>query len=116
MRTLTRPRRLPVWAILSIFVLFAFALPHIAMAAGLGGAGGAMPWDAPLTTIVTDLTGPTAFSLGLIAVVAAAMVLVFGGELSHFLRGLVYIVFVIGLLTAAPTFAQSLGIAGAVVT
>lgn len=105
------------WLLFTIVVLVgATTFSPFAQAAGLGGAGGAMPWDTPLTTVVTDLTGPTAFTLGLVAVVAAGMTLIFGGELHHFLRGLIYVIMVVGLLTAAPTFAQTLGITGALVT
>jgi len=97
---------------LGLFVL-AFFIPDIAHAAGAGG--GAMPWDAPLTTLRTDLTGPVAFTLSLLAFFVCGVALVFGGEISHFTRGVVIAVMVAAMLAGIVNVAAALGIAGAVV-
>ena len=67
------------------------------MAAGAGG----MPWEAPLTTIVTSVTGPVAFTISILGLVAAGAMLVFGGEISHFLKSIVTLILVISLLVFA---------------
>lgn len=85
-----------------------------AYAAAAGGGGG-LPWDAPLTTIETDLSGPTAGTLALIAFVVVFGVLVFGGELNFFGRSLCYTVMAAAVLTFGVGLLGALGIAGATV-
>jgi type IV secretory pathway VirB2 component (pilin) len=99
--------------LLTLFLLVALVLPGIAHAAGAGG--GAMPWDTPLTTLRDDLTGPLAFTLSLLAFVVAGVALIFGGEMGHFVRGVVMAVMVASMLTGIVNFAAALGIAGATV-
>ena len=96
---------------LGLFVL-AFFIPDIAHAAGAGG--GARPWDGPLTTLRTDLTGSVAFTLSLLAFFVAGVALIFGGEMSHFVRGMVISVMVASMLVGITNVAAALGIAGAV--
>jgi type IV secretory pathway VirB2 component (pilin) len=98
-----------VFALLLLAFLIA---PDIAHAAGAGG--GTMPWDTPLTTLRNDLTGPVAFTLALLAFVVAGVALIFGGEMSHFIRGMVMAIMVGAMLTGIVNVAAALGIAGAV--
>jgi type IV secretion system protein VirB2 len=61
-----------------------------ALSAGVAhaaGAGGAMPWDTPLTTIESDLTGPVAVAVTTIAVVLAGLGFALGGEGTFMRRG-----------------------------
>ena len=87
--------------------------PTIANAAGAGG--GALPWDQPLTVLMKDLTGPFAFTISLLAFVVAGVVLIFGGEVSEFIRRLLYVVMVSAMLVSVTNVAQALGITGALV-
>jgi type IV secretion system protein VirB2 len=98
---------------LGLFVLAFLITPDIAHAAGAGG--GAMPWDTPLMTLRNDLTGPVAFTLSLLAFFVAGVALVFGGEMSHFTRGMVVAVMVGAMLAGIVNVASALGIAGAVI-
>lgn len=97
-----------------IVLTVAIVWTHTALALGTGG-GGTMPWDTALTALATDLTGPTAFSLSLIALACCGFALAFGGEMNHFVRGVVYVILVVALLSGATTGAAALGIGGAVV-
>jgi type IV secretion system protein TrbC len=97
---------------LGLFAL-AFILPDIAWAAS---GGGTMPWDTPLTTLRTDLTGTVAFTLSLFAFFVAGVALIFGGEMSHFVRGMVMSVMVGAMLVGIVNVASALGIAGAVIS
>jgi type IV secretion system protein TrbC len=83
-----------------------------AFAAAAGG-GGTLPWDTPLQNIQQDLTGTTATSLSLIGVVAIFGVLIFGGELNHFFRSIVYVVLLCAVLVAGQTLLNDFGITGA---
>ena len=88
-------------------------LPDIAHATSAGG--GSMPLDTPLSNLKSDLTGPVAFTLSLLAFVVAGVALVFGGELAHFIRSIVIAVMVASLLAGIVNVASALGITGAVV-
>ena len=78
-------------------------------------AGGSLPWDTPLTTLRNNLTGPFAFTISLLAFVAAGVVLVFGGEVNEFIRRLIYVVLVAAMLVSVTNLASALGITGAIV-
>ena len=64
-------------------LLLALLVPDVAHAASAGGGG--LPWDTPLTTLKDDLTGPVAFAVALIAMVACGAALIFGGEINEFI-------------------------------
>ena len=85
-------------------LLAAFS-PRLALA-----AGGTMPWDGPLATLGTALTGPTAASIALIAAFAAVLGLAFGGEMGGWIRGVLIAAVGMALLVAVPTLASALGI------
>jgi type IV secretory pathway VirB2 component (pilin) len=78
-------------------------------------AGGSLPWDAPLTTLRNDITGPVAFTISLLAMVACGAALVFGGEVNEFIRRLIMVVLVAAFLVGVTNLASSLGISGAIV-
>ena len=86
--------------------------PNLAHAAN---AGGALPWDTPLTTLKTDITGPVAFTISLLAMVACGAALVFGGEINEFIRRLIMLVLVAAFLVGVTNLASALGITGAIV-
>ena len=78
-------------------------------------AGGSLPWDGPLTTLKNDITGPVAFTISLLGVVAAGAALVFGGEINEFTRRIIMLVLVASFVVGVTNFASALGITGAVV-
>jgi type IV secretion system protein TrbC len=102
---------LPALAItLAVAMLF---IPEVAQAAS--GGGGNLPWDQPLTVLKNDLTGPVAFTISLLAMVACGAALVFGGEINEFVRRLIMLVLVCAFIVGVANVAAALGIAGAVV-
>ncbi len=64
------------------------------VAVGFSGAfaaetGTNLPWEGPLTTLVTSLTGPVAYAISVIAIVALGATLAFrGGEMGETMRHL----------------------------
>ena len=86
--------------------------PDIARASSTGGS---LPWDTPLTTLKNDITGPVAFTISLLAMVACGAALVFGGEINEFIRRIIMLVLVCAFIVGVTNLASSLGIAGAVV-
>lgn len=89
----------------AVLLLAATLSPRLAFA-----AGGTMPWDGPLATLGTSLTGPTAASLALIAAFAAVLGLVFGGELSGWIRGALVACIGMAFLVGLASFASALGL------
>jgi type IV secretion system protein VirB2 len=97
--------------------LFLVILFGLFIATGISEAGTStdMPWESPLNTISSSLTGPVAQSLCLIMVVVAVGVLIFGGDLSGWARSVTFMTLAAGILGGAPKFLGLIGITGAVI-
>ena len=54
--------------------------------------GSNLPWEGPLTTLVTSLTGPVAYAISVIAIVALGATLAFaGGEMGETMKRLLHV-------------------------
>jgi len=95
------------------------ALIAMTLAFGLhvhAAAGGTLPWEKPMTTIATSLTGPVAYAIGLIGIAIAGGAMLWGGELTEFGRRACMIGLVVSVLVfAAPMLASAFGVSAAVV-
>ena len=95
------------------------ALMTIAWAFSLrvhGAAAGQLPWERPMQTIATSLTGPVAYAIGLIGIAIAGGTMLWGGELTEFGRRACMIGLVVSVLVfAAPMLATAFGVNAAVV-
>ena len=100
-----------LWCVGLLLTLCACMLPNEAYAAGT--AGGGLPYESALTRLRASITGPVAFTLSLIGIVGAAGVLIFGGELTGFLRMMVFLVLLIAILVGAQNVLTTLFAAGA---
>lgn len=88
------------------YVLMLFAT-DIALAADTQTS--ALPYEGWLKTIQKSMTGPVACSVSIIGIVACGATLIFaGGEISKFMRSIIYLVLVMGLLIGANTMMSSL--------
>jgi type IV secretory pathway VirB2 component (pilin) len=97
------------------FPVLVIALLCHPLAAHAASTGGSLPWDTPLTTLKNDLTGPVAFTISLLAMVACGAALVFGGEINEFVRRIIMLVLVCAFIVGVTNLASALGITGAVV-
>ena len=102
------------WMPLMLLALLVLTMLH-PDTAHAASAGGNLPWDGPLTTLRTDITGPVAFTISLLAMVAAGAALVFGGEINEFVRRIIMLVLVASFIVGVTNLASALGISGAVV-
>jgi type IV secretory pathway VirB2 component (pilin) len=79
-------------------------------------AAGNLPWERPMQTIATSLTGPVAYAVGLIGIAIAGGTMLWGGELTEFGRRACMIGLVVSVLVfAAPMLASAFGVNAAVV-
>ena len=102
------------WMPLPLLALVVLALLH-PDTAHAASTGGSLPWDGPLTTLRNDITGPVAFTISLLAMVAAGAALVFGGEINEFVRRIIMLVLVASFIVGVTNLASALGISGAMV-
>lgn len=106
-------RSLFLWAAAFLCILL---IADTASAGTTGSGGGAgLPWEAPLTKLRQSFSGPVAFSVALIGIIAAGATLIWGGEVSEFARRMVYLVLVICVLVLSNTMLTGGLFTGAVV-
>lgn len=88
---------------IKILLVFCFvvvgAILMINNSAFASGAG--LPWETPLATIQKSVTGPVAMVVSILAIVAVGITLIFGGDMQGFVRQLLYVTLVIGLIIMA---------------
>ncbi len=100
-----QPTTQMAWCCGLLFLLTFFAVvPHALASAAQGGG---LPYETWLTNLRQSMTGPVAFSLSIMGIVVAGGVLIFGGELNAFVRTLIFIVLVMGLLVGAQNMMSS---------
>jgi len=84
-----------------------------ALASAAGGPG--LPWEAPLTTLSNSIKGPVAFAISLLGIIVCGALLIWGGEISEFMRRSVMLVLVIALLVLATNVLSTLFATAAVI-
>jgi len=100
-----------IWMYLSMVLLIGWVMmPDLASAAV---AGGGLPYEAPLTRLRASITGPVAFSISLLAIVGVLGLLIFGGELTGFMKVLLFIVLLVAIIVGAQNFVTTFFGAGA---
>lgn len=92
-------KKLTSFALMALAVLVLLFMPDFAHAAGAGGGG--MPWESPLQKLIDSLTGPVAIGVSILCILAAGLVLAFGGEITGFVRTLIVVVLVISVIVFA---------------
>ncbi len=91
-------------ALLRIIPLAAIAIASAGAAhAATGGAGGAMPWEGPLTAVMDSITGPVARVIAILIIVATGMTLAFG-DVGQGFKKLLQILFGLAIAFAATSF------------
>ena len=81
----------------------AFGLAFIALASPAHAAGSGMPWEGPLTQILSSVEGPIAKIVGTMAIIMAGLALAFGDTGGGF-RKLIQIVFGLSVAFTATSF------------
>lgn len=83
-------------------IFFAFCLTLFMESAALADTGGGtLPWEGAIKMVKDSITGPVAFGISLIAIVASGVALIFGGDMQGFMRTGAYLALVLGIIVAA---------------
>lgn len=87
------------------------------MAADTTGAGGGpgLPWEGPLDKLQQSISGPVAFVIALLGIIASGATLIWGGEVSEFSRRIIYVVLVICIIVFANTMLTGALFSGAMI-
>lgn len=86
---------------------------HAADAQASGGAG--LPWEGPLDKLKKSISGPVAFVIALLGIVACGATLIWGGEVSEFTRRIIYVVLVVCIIVFANTLLTGALFSGATI-
>lgn len=111
-RVLTKPSFWLMAFLLMIFIFGAIESAHAADASMGGGAG--LPWEGPLTKLKQSISGPVAFVIALLGIIACGATLIWGGEVSEFTRRIIYVVLVVCIIVFANTLLTGALFSGAV--
>jgi type IV secretory pathway VirB2 component (pilin) len=85
--------------LLMVICMFVVSMPSFAST----GASG-LPWETPLQTVTNSLTGPVALAISVAALFACGAALVFGGEMSEFVKRALYAVMAIAFIVGGSAF------------
>ncbi|MET0254923.1 MAG: TrbC/VirB2 family protein [Luteibacter sp.] len=91
------------------FLIVAVLLCMIPDMAFAQAANDRLPYEAGLATLRDSLTGPVPFIISLVGIVACGAMLIFGGEISGFLRTMVFLVLVISIIVQATAIVELFG-------
>lgn len=67
-----------------------------------------MPWEDPLESIQSSLTGPVALVVAILGIVVCGAMLIFGGDMQEFTRRMIYVVLAIAVLVSASSLVRLL--------
>jgi type IV secretion system protein TrbC len=110
---LWRQHGMLVLALLAVFMLM--AMPHVAHAATETG-NKELPFEEPLSKLINAIRGPVAFAISLLGIIGAGAALIFGGEMSGFMRTMVFLVLVISIIANATNLIHMVGGEGALIS
>ena len=89
--------------IVQLWTLMSLSLPALAATGQTG-----LPWETPLRTLQTSISGPVAVLVAIIALAAIGVTLIFGGEWNEFARRGVFAVCAIALLVGGTVIMTTL--------
>lgn len=103
------------WLALLAIALFFGAINPASAADAQATGGPGLPWEAPLDKLRKSISGPVAFVIALLGIIACGATLIWGGEVSEFTRRIIYVVLVVCVIVFANTLLTGALFSGAVV-
>lgn len=101
--------------ILLLFLTVVLASIAVPDALATAGAGGGMPYEPWLETVKNSITGPWAFFISIVGIVAGGSVLMMGGDTNGFFRTIGFIVLVMSFTVGANNIMSGLFGKGALI-
>lgn len=89
------------WMVVTALVLFFFFAASAHAGTASDSTAGALPWEGPLKKIRDSISGPVAFAIALLGIIACGATLIWGGEVSEFTRRIIYVVLVVCIIVFA---------------
>ncbi len=89
------------WMALTVLVLFICSTDMAHAGTASDSTAGALPWEGPLKKIRDSVSGPVAFAIALLGIIACGATLIWGGEVSEFTRRIIYVVLVVCIIVFA---------------
>jgi type IV secretion system protein VirB2 len=78
--------------------------------------GSSLPWESPLRTLQQSLTGPVAMTVAILAMCVSGIALVWGEEISGFVRRILMLVLAISVLVSSSSIISTLfSVSGALI-
>lgn len=102
------------WLLCALLLCVLLSHPAHASDASAAGAGG-LPWEGPLDKLRRSFSGPVAFTISLLGLIATGATLIWGGEISEFMRRIIYVILVICIIVFANGLLTGALFSGAVV-
>lgn len=104
-----------IWLSLLAIALFFGAIDPVQAADATPGGGAGLPWEGPLDKLQKSISGPVAFTIALLGIIACGATLIWGGEVSEFTRRIIYVVLVVCVIVFANTLLTGAMFSGAIV-
>lgn len=98
-----------------VFCVALLPLTVLSGCASATGTGAGLPWESAIKTLSDSLSGPVAFALGILMIVAGASGIMFGGDLQGWIRWACLAAIVAGMIGAAPSVLNVFGLSACVV-
>jgi type IV secretion system protein TrbC len=86
--------------VMAALLVVSLVFPGLVLAEDIGEGGG-LPYESGLQNLADSITGPVPFVISLAGIVGCGAMLIFGGEISGFMRTMVFIVLVIAVIVQA---------------
>ncbi|MCW8176322.1 conjugal transfer protein TrbC [Verminephrobacter aporrectodeae subsp. tuberculatae] len=103
-------------AVLALLLLLGTIDPVHAATATESSGGQGLPWEEPLAKLRQSISGPVAFAIALLGIIACGASLIWGGEISDFVRRIVYVVLVVCLIVFSNAMLSTMFSSGAAVS
>lgn len=89
----------------AVAVVLLLGIPDVVFAAGDTG----LPYEKGMEIFYESMTGPVPFVISLVGIIGCGAMLIFGGEISGFLRTMVFIILVVAVIVQAGSVVTMLG-------
>ncbi|WP_082066503.1 TrbC/VirB2 family protein [Pseudomonas oryzihabitans] len=103
------------WLMAALFLVLLLGAEPAHAANATEGGGASLPWEDPIKKLSQSISGPVAFGIALLGIIACGATLIWGGEISEFTRRIIYVVLVICLIVFAKNILTGQMFTGAVV-